>query len=95
MVARSKDSTPTSLHDILIPREDLGSSFNLNLWNFSGIYAFIFCTSYFSDAVIKESQASVFIADKSTFLYEANEDLSLGEQRVELLISTISTLQES
>lgn len=55
----------------------------------------VFCTSYFSNAVIKESQASVFVTDKSTFLDEADEDLSLGELRVELLMSTISTLQES
>lgn len=55
----------------------------------------VFCTSYFSNAVIKESQTGVFVADKSAFLDEADEDLSLGELRVELLMSTISALQES
>lgn len=58
----------------------------------TGLCIAMWSQSYFSNAVIKESQAGVFVANKSTFLNEADEDLSLGELRVELLMRTISTL---
>lgn len=51
--------------------------------------------THFFNAVVEEGQTGVFVADKCTFFDEADKNLSLGELRVELLVSAVSTLQES
>lgn len=49
---------------------------------------------YFIHTVIKEGKAGILVTDKRTFLNEANEHLGFGHQGVELLMRTVSALQE-
>lgn len=55
----------------------------------------ISCKPHLINAVIKESQASIFITDKGAFLYEADEHLSLGHEGVKPLIRAVSAFQET
>lgn len=50
---------------------------------------------YLVDAVVKESQTGVFVADKRALLDEADEHLGLGHERVELLVRAISALEKA
>lgn len=45
-------------------------------------------------AVVEEGQPRVLVADEGALLDEADEDLRLGELGVELLVGSVSALQE-
>lgn len=47
------------------------------------------------DALIKERQAGILIADKRALLDEAAEHLSLDHERVEPLVGAVTALQEA
>lgn len=51
--------------------------------------------THFVNAVVKERQAGVFVADERAFLDEADEHLGLGHERVKLLVRAVAALQES
>lgn len=42
--------------------------------------------TYFVHTVVKEGQTGVFVTDEGAFLDEADEHLSFGHQRIELLV---------
>lgn len=46
-------------------------------------------------AVVEEGQAGVLVADEGALLDEADEDLSLGELGVELLVRSVSAFQKT
>ena len=46
-------------------------------------------------AVVEEGQAGVLIADKGALLDEADEQLGLGHQGVELVMRSVTALEES
>ena len=45
--------------------------------------------------LVEEGQAGVLIADKGALLYEADEQLGLGHQGVELVMRSVTALEES
>lgn len=47
------------------------------------------------DALVKERQAGVLIADKRTLLDEAAEHLGLYHERVEALVGSVAALQKA
>lgn len=50
---------------------------------------------YLVNAVVKESEACVFIADKRALLDETDEHLSLCHEGVKLLMGSVTTLQKA